>query len=138
MDFFGQLGDRPYNERQRLPGDFDAQVSQGPIANHNLEHLTMCDRGVMLLRRLLRKDMTSVMEGGQPTQSPLRLPNGMIPTYCHDTVIDVPTNGAVDDEQLKMIGKEITDIVINGDYQSVEDRVKQIKQRMDNFVENIK
>jgi hypothetical protein len=32
VDFLGQTGERSYDERQRVPGDFDAQVSQRPIA----------------------------------------------------------------------------------------------------------
>lgn len=135
VDFFGQTGERPYEERQRQPGDYDAQVSQRPIANHNLEHLTMGDRGVMLLRRLLRKDMEAVINGGEPTQSPVRLPNGMIPTYCHDTVVSMPahdTDG--DDERIKEIGKSITHIITEGDYQDKEDRVEQVKQHIDNYV----
>ena len=57
VDFYGQTGEQPYEDRQRLPGDFDAQVSQRPIAIHALEHLTYCDKGVVMLRRLLRREM---------------------------------------------------------------------------------
>ncbi len=64
VDFYGQTGAGPYQDRQRLPGDFDAQVSQRPIAIHALEHLTYCDKGVVMLRRLLRREMQKV--GNQP------------------------------------------------------------------------
>ena len=40
--------------RQRIPGDFDAQTSQRPIAVHALEHMTATDKGVLMLRKLLR------------------------------------------------------------------------------------
>ena len=33
MGIIGQTPDRPYEERQREPGDYDACASQGPIAN---------------------------------------------------------------------------------------------------------
>jgi hypothetical protein len=46
---FGQDGSRPYEERQRVPGDYDAQVSiRGGIARHGLEHLASTDRGVTM------------------------------------------------------------------------------------------
>ena len=48
----GQTGDRPYEERQMEPGNYDAVVSQGPIANRKAEHLGQTDRGVVLFRRL--------------------------------------------------------------------------------------
>ena len=35
----GQLGLDRYEGSQRRPGDFEAQVSQRPIAVHRLEHL---------------------------------------------------------------------------------------------------
>ena len=134
VDFFGQTGERPFKERQRLPGDFDAQVSQRPVANHNMEHLTHGDKGVMLLRRNLRKCVKRVEAGERLRASPLRLPDGTIPTYCHDTVIKV--SGISDDDEneiLQRIGKDVTDIVVNGDYQDKGDRVEQIKTRIDEY-----
>ena len=41
----GQLAADSYEEGQRRPGDFEAQVSQRPIAIHGLEHLGTTDRG---------------------------------------------------------------------------------------------
>src|SRR5262245_46411424 len=49
---FGQSDDRPYEERQRHPADYDAQSSQRPIAVHALEHLAATDRGVIMLRKI--------------------------------------------------------------------------------------
>ena len=63
VDFVGQTGERPYQERQRVPGDFDAQVSQRPIARHALEHLTYCDKGVVMLRRLLLRELEKLGNG---------------------------------------------------------------------------
>src|SRR5205814_4365341 len=36
---FGQDGDRPYEARQRKPGDWDAMTGQRSIARHGFEHL---------------------------------------------------------------------------------------------------
>jgi phenylpropionate dioxygenase-like ring-hydroxylating dioxygenase large terminal subunit len=53
-------------EHRRFPGDYEAQVSQGAIAAHSAEHLRTSDRGVALLRRLLREQLKIVAGGGDP------------------------------------------------------------------------
>jgi hypothetical protein len=53
-------------EHRQFPGDYEAQVSQGAIAAHSAEHLRTSDRGVALLRRLLREQLKIVAAGGDP------------------------------------------------------------------------
>jgi nitrite reductase/ring-hydroxylating ferredoxin subunit len=53
-------------EHQRLPGDYEAQVGQGPISLHSEEHLATTDQGVAMLRRFLRAQIERVAEGGDP------------------------------------------------------------------------
>ncbi|MFL6665347.1 MAG: aromatic ring-hydroxylating dioxygenase subunit alpha, partial [Rhizobacter sp.] len=53
-------------EHQRLPGDYEAQVSQGAIASHAEEHLATTDRGIVMLRRMLQRQLDAVREGGDP------------------------------------------------------------------------
>ena len=53
-------------EHQDLPGDWEAQVGQGPISLHSEEHLASRDKGVVMLRRLLRQQIKIVQEGGDP------------------------------------------------------------------------
>jgi hypothetical protein len=53
-------------EHRRFPGDYEAQVSQGAIASHSAEHLRTSDRGIALLRRLLRRQIDIVAAGGDP------------------------------------------------------------------------
>jgi hypothetical protein len=59
-------GEMSEAERQRFPGDFEAQAGQGPISLHSEEHLVTSDRGIMLQRRLLEKQIDVVREGGDP------------------------------------------------------------------------
>jgi hypothetical protein len=54
------------DEHQRFPTDWEAMCSQGPITLHSEEHLASSDRGVSLLRRLLKQQIKIVMEGGDP------------------------------------------------------------------------
>jgi hypothetical protein len=81
MPVLGQTADRPYEERQREPGDYDAVVSQGAIANRKSEHLATSDRGVALLRRMLTQAIKQ-LETTKVT-SPFT-------TYAHTVVMRCP------------------------------------------------
>jgi phenylpropionate dioxygenase-like ring-hydroxylating dioxygenase large terminal subunit len=129
VDFFGQDGSRAYQERQRIPGDYDAQVSQRPIAVHALENLTRCDRGVAMLRQLLRRQIRTVAQGGTVGPSPLRSA-GLIPTYTHDTVVTIPARGEgreADAELVRSVGRAVTDIVVKGPHHEAPDRVQRVR-----------
>jgi len=84
----GQLAAETYEDSQRRPQDFEAQVSQRPIAVHGLEHLGTTDRGISLLRGMLRRGIKAVKAGQDPVG--LAREGGVIPTYCNDTVVKVP------------------------------------------------
>jgi nitrite reductase/ring-hydroxylating ferredoxin subunit len=53
-------------EHRDFPGDYEAQVSQGPIAFHSEEHLVTSDRGIALLRRVLRRQLERLEAGLDP------------------------------------------------------------------------
>jgi phenylpropionate dioxygenase-like ring-hydroxylating dioxygenase large terminal subunit len=97
---FGQSDDRPYGERQRFPADFDAQSSQRTVAVHALENLASTDRGVIMLRRILRDGIRAVARGRDPYGT--KWPEGKaIPTFTQDTVLRVPpAPGAEADRKL--------------------------------------
>jgi phenylpropionate dioxygenase-like ring-hydroxylating dioxygenase large terminal subunit len=90
MDAVGQTGHRTYEEKQRNPGDWDVLVSQRPVAVHALEHLGSTDRGVVLLRRLLRM----AVRGERNVPSPLHSAD-RVDTLTQDTVVsvDIPQTG---------------------------------------------
>jgi len=84
---FGQDNSRSYEQRQRVPGDWDAQVSiHDGMARHGLEHLASTDRGVIMMRNMIRAGVRAVKKGrgfDHPT-----LHNGAaISTYSHDRVV---------------------------------------------------
>jgi len=82
----GQTPDRPYEERKKVPGDYDAMVSQGGINSHSLEHLGTLDQGVVMFRRLLKREILGVQNGADPAAI---FRNGnVIPTYGTDRVVD--------------------------------------------------
>jgi phenylpropionate dioxygenase-like ring-hydroxylating dioxygenase large terminal subunit len=86
LEIFGQFDDRPYKERQYLPGDHEAQVGQGPINVMALEHLGTFDRGIVLFRRYIRQGIKAVAAGNDPKG--FYLDQGDLPpTYANDRVI---------------------------------------------------
>jgi nitrite reductase/ring-hydroxylating ferredoxin subunit len=107
---FGQSADRPYAERQRHPGDYDAQSSQRTVAVHDLEHLASTDRGVIMLRKILRDDIAA-LERGAPPRGLAFKPGEVVATHCQDTVLRVPA--AADDRALL---REVGRRVAAGDY----------------------
>jgi phenylpropionate dioxygenase-like ring-hydroxylating dioxygenase large terminal subunit len=110
---FGQTGDRPYEERQRVPGDYDAQVGQRPIAIHALEHLASTDRGVLGVRKLLRQGIRDVKKGKDP-RGLVRAPAASIPTHSQDTVLHIPP--APDPEVDRALLQEVGRNVLAGSY----------------------
>jgi hypothetical protein len=61
-----QLAADSYEAGQRQPGDYEAQVSQRPIATHGLEHIGATDRGVMMFRNQTRRGIRAVQAGHDP------------------------------------------------------------------------
>lgn len=53
-------------EHQQWPGDYEAMVSQGRIAKHSEEHLATTDRGIVMLRRYLQRQVEAVQRGEDP------------------------------------------------------------------------
>ena len=95
---FGQSGDRPYDERQRFPADFDAQSSQRTIAVHAAEHLASTDRGVIMLRRIIRDGIRAVEAGHDPWGT--HWPEGkVIPTHTQDLVLRLPPAATPDEDR---------------------------------------
>ena len=98
---FGQSDDRPYAERQRQPADFDAQSSQRPIAVHALEHLASTDRGVVMLRRIVRDGIQAVARGDDPAGA--RRPDGaVVRTFAQDLVLKIPPASTPDEDRRRL------------------------------------
>ena len=115
VDFYGQGGDRTYEQRQRDPGDYDAWTSQGPRNVHARENLCFTDRGVAKVRRKLRKVIKAVADG-EPAPQPALVYSGVIPTYGGDTMLHIPRQGGRDDGALlKEIAHKVADILVSAD-----------------------
>ena len=84
---FGQDASRTYEDRQRVPGDYDAQTSiHGGTSRHGLEHLASTDRGVTMMRNMIRRSVRTLQDGVDPPHPDMA--NGAaIATYAHDRVM---------------------------------------------------
>ncbi|MEL7210079.1 MAG: hypothetical protein AAGK32_17920 [Actinomycetota bacterium] len=68
-------------EHQRFPGDYEAQVGQGPITRHSTERLASSDRGVSMVRRQFLEQVDVVAGGGDPvgvTFDPAEAPRSVL------------------------------------------------------------
>lgn len=114
-DFYGQSGDRSYEQRQRDPGDYDAWVSQGPRNIHGRENLGFTDRGVAKVRRKLRAAIRNVAAGGDAPQ-PSSVYSAPIPTYGGDTMLRIkPQVGRDDAAVLKEVAAKVAQIYRQAD-----------------------
>jgi hypothetical protein len=104
----GLTGPRPYEEQQKLPGDYEAQVSQRPIAIHALEHLGTTDVGVIIYRKLVRQGIRAVAAGRDP-KGLVRKEGPPIATYSQDTFLRLPPGATADEETalLRETGRKV-------------------------------
>lgn len=106
----GQLAADSYEDGQRRPGDYEAQVSQRPIAVHGLEHLAETDRGIGMFRNQLRRGIRAVQSGQDP-EGLSRDGAAVSATWCNDTVIRGPLaeNEAADRQLLRDTGRRLAE-----------------------------
>ena len=84
---FGQEGSRSYEERQRVPGDYDAQISiHNGMARHGLEHLATTDRGIIMMRNMIRRAIRA-NGAGERLDWPLLRDGAIVATYSQDRVV---------------------------------------------------
>ena len=106
----GQLAADSYEEGQLHPGDYEAQVSQRPIAIHGLEHLSETDRGISILRNQIRRGIRAVAAGHDPI-GVFRGNGAPIPTYCNNTVLHVPSAATpeMDKQLMRETGRRLAE-----------------------------
>ena len=125
----GQHGERPYEERQRSAGDWDAATTQGAIHSHQDENLGWSDAGVSLFRRRIREEVRKVKAGQDPIGLHYGLNGKHIRTRGHNTVLRVPKGRTAAEEQhlLTAFYREFLKEVVEGDLQQetpVADKLK--------------
>jgi phenylpropionate dioxygenase-like ring-hydroxylating dioxygenase large terminal subunit len=108
---FGQDASRSYAERQRVPGDYDAQVSiHGGVSRHGLEHLAGTDRGVIMMRNMIRRGIRAT-RNGEDLDYPILRNGGVIATYGHDRVLRGVAPAPTPEEDKKLLRAVARDVV---------------------------
>jgi nitrite reductase/ring-hydroxylating ferredoxin subunit len=129
FDIYGQTSGRSYEEMQDNPSDWEAQVSQRPIAAHALEHLGATDAGVTMLRSQLRRAIKGQIDFRQ--RHGWLSDADHLPTWTGNVVLPwrwAPSQKDSTDEraQLRAIGRKVRDIIIAGDDLPPERRAAEI------------
>ena len=138
IPFIGQTADRPYEERQREPGDYDAVVSQGPIANRKAEHLGTTDRGVVLSRRQITSAVKAVQDGGTPALPRVHAKRASVRTYAHETVVRLPFPGALADAKaLAEFGRRAAMAYVETDHLPPVEREAEVARRVRALFEHV-
>jgi phenylpropionate dioxygenase-like ring-hydroxylating dioxygenase large terminal subunit len=134
LDFLpGVTGDRTYEEGQRAPGDYEALVSQRPIAIHALENPGASDAGVYMCRKLLRAFVRGEV---RPHPSLDTGPDGQrrLHTYTQDSVIVAPREPGGDDMALMhRVGHQVLEINKEADGLPSAERETHVRRRFDEF-----
>jgi hypothetical protein len=108
---FGQDASRSYEERQRVPGDYDAQVSiHNGMSRHGLEHLASTDRGIIMMRNMIRAGIRANRKG-EALDSPMLRNGAAVPTYSHDRVVPGIAPAATPDADSALLRQVARDVV---------------------------
>ena len=131
-----------YKEAQYAPGDYEAIISQRPIAVHALENPTKFDAGLYLFRKLLR----DAVRGSNPQATAenylewLKDFNGAPNSYCSGNVLEIP-EGATPEEEVKQrrhVTKQIVSILTASDELKGEEREKFVIDKMNTLEQSCK
>ena len=123
-DFYGQSAHRPYEMRQRKPGDYDAWMSLGPIGSHAREHLGSTDQGVSLLRRWHRDNVRALQNGKEPPHW-VKAGDTHISTFAGDTVLRIPPSNSDDRKLVLDTSRRIAEAYL--EYQHLPDDERRAK-----------
>ena len=129
VDFMGQTAERPYVERQRSPGDYDALIGQRAVAIHANEHFSSSDKGVAMVRRQIRRGIRAVQEG-KPLTAPRRYPNGVVPTHNAEIILGVPSAGGNDKKLIEAFGRRTCELIIQSSDVPPGERHRRVEQEV--------
>ncbi|GAA5235021.1 Rieske 2Fe-2S domain-containing protein [Verticiella sediminum] len=139
IDIDGQVEQPTYELKQRVPGDWEAQTGQRPIALHKLERLGTTDAGIVRLRQALRKILAGQVPAALPPMGEGSLgsrdPENV---YSSNNVLRVRklADPQADGEQTRDVGRAVIGAVIEADAapagtrrQLIIDKLRRIEAR---------
>ena len=130
-----------YKDAQYAPGDYEAIISQRPIAVHGLENPTKFDAGLYMFRKMLR----DAVRGANPAAEAenfadwLRSVDGMPNSYCSGNVMAIPEAETVDEEvkRRRAVSKAIVGYITEADQLRGAERARYVQEKMDALEKSI-
>lgn len=124
-----------YKAAQYAPGDYEAIISQRPIAVHSLENPTKFDAGLFLFRKMLRDAVRGTNPAASATHFAewLREQHGAPNSYCSGNVFDIPEADTVEKEvaQRRGITRRIVAILTESDRLKGAERADFVRAKFD-------
>jgi len=130
-----------YKDCQYAPGDYEAIISQRPIAVHALENPTKFDAGLYMFRKLLR----DAVRGTNPKATPqefanwLRENGGAPNSYCSGNVFDLPV-GRTREEEVTLrrhLAREVVAIITQAEVLKGQERADFVKTKMEALQQDV-
>lgn len=124
-----------YKDCQYAPGDYEAIISQRPIAIHALENPTKFDAGLYMFRKLLR----DAVRGNNPRASAQAFAQwvkdcaGEPNAYCSGNVFDLPVGRTTEEEVTlrRYLAKQVVTIITESDSLKGQERDRFVKDKME-------
>jgi hypothetical protein len=133
---------RNYKAAQYAPGDYEAIITQRPIAVHALEHPTKFDAGLYAFRKMLRDAVRGANEAasGDSFAVWLRAVQGAPNSYCCGNVLEIPEASTVGQEvaNRRKVARQIVALLTECDDMSGEARVKFMRDGLDALEQSVR
>ncbi|BDB27950.1 ring-hydroxylating oxygenase subunit alpha [Cupriavidus sp. TA19] len=124
-----------YKAAQYAPGDYEAIISQRPIAVHALENPTKFDAGLFAFRKMLREAVrgTNVSSEARGFADWLRAVSGEPNSFCSGNVFAIPQAGTVEQEvaNRRRLAREVVAILNESDSLKGAERAKFVRDRFE-------
>lgn len=131
-----------YKDAQYAPGDYEAIISQRPIAVHSLEHPTKFDAGLFAFRKMLRDAVrgTNPAAAAQGFAQWLRDVNGAPNSYCSGNVFELPQAETIEQEvaNRRQLARKAVAILSEADGLTGEARAAFVKEKFDELERSLK
>ena len=124
-----------YKDAQYAPGDYEAIISQRPVAIHALENPTKFDAGLYMFRKLLRDAVRGTNAKASPEEFAawLRECGGEPNSYCSGNVFDLPV-GRTKEEEITLrrhLARQVVTIITESDSLKGAERDSFVKARLE-------
>jgi hypothetical protein len=130
-----------YKDCQYAPGDYEAIISQRPIAIHALENPTKFDAGLYMFRKLLR----DAVRGTNPNATAEKFAEwvkdcgGAPNAYCSGNVFELPVGRTTEEEVelRRFLAKQVVLILTESDKLKGDERTEFVKQKMEALQQDV-